>query len=401
MPIPATAKWPKPRSEDEFEDMAVDFLRIRWEDPNAVRNGRRGQRQHGVDIVGHPSWAQGKTAGAQCKNVESLTLEIVKAEAEKAKTFPGGLVEFKMVTAAERDAGLQAAVRAHFRANPAGFDVEVVFWPDVVADLSSDERLVAKYWKGFQSSPSDTGWRPPPPSLIHRANPGGESWSEWQYEMALWSQEGAGLDTSELAFEVEALAREGLAGPVGSVLVSQKPVDGEGGLKWSFDQKPYRNVHNKWELEVREHGFVAYRWGEWTHGSDRWCGILPFVDGVVLPISLHKKALLQIGSKVGVPSSTKFVGRVSAHGDGPLKLNDDGPLTTPAPRVTAPESAADWSVELEADHSASPVENGARLLNRALAKFTFSTIGQYFGRTPESRFLRIDEVKLRSIYGQI
>src|SRR5689334_12162214 len=98
MPTPVTAKLPKPKNEDEFEDMCVDFLRLRWKDPHATRNGRRGQRQHGVDIVGLPSSLDGKTAGAQCKNTDALTLDDVIAEAEKAEGFPGGLGEFLIVT---------------------------------------------------------------------------------------------------------------------------------------------------------------------------------------------------------------------------------------------------------------------------------------------------------------
>lgn len=149
MPTPATAKWPKPKSEDEFEDLSVDFLRIRWKDPNAQRHGRRGQGQHGVDVVGHPPWLNGKTVGGQSKNTEDLTLAMVLAEVDKAKTFPGGLAEFYVVTSGERDAALQNAVRQHFKMHPAPFDVELVFWPDITADVSQDETLVAKHWKGF------------------------------------------------------------------------------------------------------------------------------------------------------------------------------------------------------------------------------------------------------------
>lgn len=177
MPIPSTARWPRPRSEDEFEDISVDFLRIRWGDPNAARYGRRRQRQHGVDIVGRSRWAQGKTAGAQCKNVESLTLAMVVAEVDQAKEFPGGLTEFKVVTAADRDAGLQSAVRAHFQAHPAGFDVDVVFWPDIVADVSASDVLVSKYWKGFSTS-SDKEWRPPATSHLQASSASGEMRSE-------------------------------------------------------------------------------------------------------------------------------------------------------------------------------------------------------------------------------
>src|SRR3954469_25892700 len=87
MPTPATAKWPKPKSEDEFEDIVVDFLRVRWRDPNAQRNGRRGQRQHGVDVIGDPPRLKGRTAAAQCKNMDGLTLADIVAEVELAKTF--------------------------------------------------------------------------------------------------------------------------------------------------------------------------------------------------------------------------------------------------------------------------------------------------------------------------
>lgn len=149
MPTPATAKWAKPRSEDEFEDIAVDGLRIRWSDPHVVRNGRRGQRQHGVDIVGRPPWLTGGTAGAQCKNMETLNLADVISAVEQAKAFPGGLGEFLVVTSAERDGALQTAVREHYRSHPAPFDVQLLFWPDVTGDVSQDDALVAKYWKGF------------------------------------------------------------------------------------------------------------------------------------------------------------------------------------------------------------------------------------------------------------
>jgi hypothetical protein len=152
MPTPSTAKWPKPRSEDEFEDIVVDFLRIRWKDPNAQRHGRRGQRQHGVDVVGHPGWLKGGTACGQCKNTETLSLADIIAEVEKAKTFPGGLAEFYVVTSGDRDVPLQTDVREHFKSHPAAFHVEVVFWLDVVADISVDDDLVAKHWRGFGSN---------------------------------------------------------------------------------------------------------------------------------------------------------------------------------------------------------------------------------------------------------
>jgi hypothetical protein len=149
VPSPATAKWPKPKGDDEFEDIAVDFVRIRWDDPNATRYGRRGQRQHGVDILGRPPRLAPERAGAQCKNTDELTLRDVILEVEKAKMFPGGLAEFLLVTTADRDAKLQAAVDAHFEHAPAPFSVRLAFWNDVVTDLAVDPDLVRKHWGGF------------------------------------------------------------------------------------------------------------------------------------------------------------------------------------------------------------------------------------------------------------
>jgi hypothetical protein len=149
MPTPPTAKWPKPKSEDEFEEISVDFLRLRWQDPNAARNGRRGQRQHGVDIIGHPGRLDGKTAGAQCKNSDRIKLSHIVAEVEKAKGFPGGLGELLIVTSGEREGELQGLVREHFRKSPVSFGIEIVFWNDIVAQIAQDDALVKKHWKGW------------------------------------------------------------------------------------------------------------------------------------------------------------------------------------------------------------------------------------------------------------
>jgi hypothetical protein len=51
MPIPSTANFPPPRSEDEFEDIVADALRLLFGRPQLMRFGRRGQRQHGIDGV--------------------------------------------------------------------------------------------------------------------------------------------------------------------------------------------------------------------------------------------------------------------------------------------------------------------------------------------------------------
>ncbi|MCA9677040.1 MAG: hypothetical protein KC464_18580 [Myxococcales bacterium] len=56
MPSPVTSELPKPKSEDEFEDIAADVA-ARWWAANVHRNGRRGQRQNGVDLYATPRHA--------------------------------------------------------------------------------------------------------------------------------------------------------------------------------------------------------------------------------------------------------------------------------------------------------------------------------------------------------
>jgi hypothetical protein len=90
--------------------------------------------------------------------MDLITLADLVAEVDKTETFKGGLGEFLLLTTADRDSGLQAEVREHYRANPQTLHVEVVFWGDIVADLAQDEALVAKHWKGFsQGAPLAPG----------------------------------------------------------------------------------------------------------------------------------------------------------------------------------------------------------------------------------------------------
>ena len=150
MPTPATTDLPRPKSWDEFEDICADMLKRMWGDPYIVRNGRSGQRQHGVDCYGLPQHLGAASAknytGAQCKETDELTIEVVQAEVEKAKQFKPGLTEYLVMTTAPRDAKLQEAVR--IRSWP--FDrVHVMFWDDISLELSGHDDLLQKHFPGW------------------------------------------------------------------------------------------------------------------------------------------------------------------------------------------------------------------------------------------------------------
>ncbi|MBI3946894.1 MAG: hypothetical protein HY321_13305 [Armatimonadetes bacterium] len=382
--MPTTSKWPKPRSEDEFEDMAVDFLRIRWKDPYATRNGRRGQRQDGVDIVGHPPWLEAKAAGAQCKNTESLTLAKVTAEVERARSFAGGLGEFLLVTAADRDVALQAEVREHFTKHRVPFHVEVIFWPDIVSDLSSDEQLVAKHWKGFPSG-STTSLAVPqqaPPEWIGRDGVGDKETFECQLELLLSvSASGVDLEAGELAVELYGIAPElgDWDGYIRTLLAQEPPPVGQA-MRWEYRSRSYANVIQKWELVVADGGAMVLRWAEFNDHY-RSINLRLQIRSVLALIWVHRVAVGRAAQRVGIEEPATIALRLAAHGSGPLHLCDDvPPVTEVTPRPTDPRtvwlplpelavSEADWSVQVQADWSSSLATLTGRLLSRALSHF--------------------------------
>jgi hypothetical protein len=153
MPTLVTGKFPKLKSEDEFEDLATDLLSRFWRAP-VERHGRRGQEQHGVDASAEPPHLAGDTAGAQYKNVKRLSIAEIEAEVAKAEGFEPGLAEFMIVTSVDRDVDLQRDLRV-LRTNrrAAGqFLVSIWFWQDMERELAAHPDLVAKYFGEWRSA---------------------------------------------------------------------------------------------------------------------------------------------------------------------------------------------------------------------------------------------------------
>ena len=102
---------PKPLYEQEFEDNNEVLWRCILNDPMASKYGRRGQRQHGVDIVGCRNRDPAHQVGIQCKlksDGHKLSEKEVRAEVNKALEFEPPLTEYVIVTTAPDDANLQS-----------------------------------------------------------------------------------------------------------------------------------------------------------------------------------------------------------------------------------------------------------------------------------------------------
>jgi len=149
MPSPPTSDLPRPKSWDEFEDIVADVLKRVWKDPYITRNGRSGQKQHGVDIYGQPVHLGGaessKYAAAQCKETDSLSLKTVGDEVKNAQGFTPALTEYLLATTAPRDAVLQKSIRT----GTWPFRIVVWFWEDLCLELSGHDDLLQKHFPGW------------------------------------------------------------------------------------------------------------------------------------------------------------------------------------------------------------------------------------------------------------
>ena len=107
--LPAT-RIPKPSDEGAFERCNEVLWRCVLKDPTAHLHGRRGQRQHGVDIVGCRDVVHHQIVGIQCRlkgEGRALHESEVREEVSKALAFRPLLSEFIIATTAPDDAELQ------------------------------------------------------------------------------------------------------------------------------------------------------------------------------------------------------------------------------------------------------------------------------------------------------
>jgi hypothetical protein len=165
MPTITTSRLPPPTSWDEFEEICKSAFSLRWANPNLARHGRQGQKQDGVDIYGIDSLQN--FVGVQCKNTTtSISEKIVDGECLKAEKFEPTLTALYIATTADRDVNIQAYARqlSAERRKANKFPVDVVFWQDIIHDLSRDELPIRQHY------PQYFGQQPASPAQLMRAN---------------------------------------------------------------------------------------------------------------------------------------------------------------------------------------------------------------------------------------
>lgn len=152
----------RPENWQDFESLCMKLWCGIWSCPEIKKNGRSGQKQHGVDIYGIPK-GEDKYSGIQCKGKDEythkqITKNEINAEIKKAKLFRPTLRKLYFATTAIKDANIEEYVRitneSHIKAGL--FEVHLYFWPEIV-DLI-DENKVAHDWymslTGFKNNQS-------------------------------------------------------------------------------------------------------------------------------------------------------------------------------------------------------------------------------------------------------
>lgn len=142
-----------PKSWEKFEDLARSLFAAVWKSPLAQKNGRTGQKQHGVDVYGTPEFAAGKIFGVQCKGKSEgygakATVAEFDAELAKAENFKPALAHWSFFTTAPNDAHLQEHARlvSTRREKEGEFPVVVIGWDTIQALLSSHQAVVEEFY---------------------------------------------------------------------------------------------------------------------------------------------------------------------------------------------------------------------------------------------------------------
>jgi hypothetical protein len=142
-----------PKSWEKFEELCLALFKEIWGDPLALRHGRRGQPQHGVDIYGCVDTSGASFQGVQCKGKDAnygakASVAELKAELTKADQFDPPLQKWIFATTSPADVKLQTTARklSEERAKKGRFSVIVLGWEDFQSLLATHPDVLKLFY---------------------------------------------------------------------------------------------------------------------------------------------------------------------------------------------------------------------------------------------------------------
>lgn len=139
-----------PANWEDFEDLCFHLWKSIWGDHASHPNGRRGQRQNGVDIFGKPPFNELYT-GIQCKGKnenydKQLTIDEIDKECTNAKDFKPQLGAFVMATTSPRDTTLQEHCRQLNSQKTYDFEVDTWSWDDIEDEVQCRPDVMERFY---------------------------------------------------------------------------------------------------------------------------------------------------------------------------------------------------------------------------------------------------------------
>ena len=142
-----------PKSWEKFEDLTRALFAAVWRSPLTQKNGRSGQKQHGVDVYGTPQATPGINFGVQCKGKNEgygakATIVEFDTELIKAENFKPQLGHWTFATTAPNDARLQEHARlvSEQRVKEGKFPVVAIGWDTIQALLSTHQEVIEEIY---------------------------------------------------------------------------------------------------------------------------------------------------------------------------------------------------------------------------------------------------------------
>ena len=141
-----------PKYWQKLQTMCLDLWSEILDDPNTQENGRVGQAQAAVDVVAYSKSLTGYI-GIQCKRKDdlagtTLTINELRDEVKKAKSFKPQLKQFIVAFTGQRDKDLQEEARRiteKHRKNGL-FEVHVWAWEDIETELFNYPHVIEKHF---------------------------------------------------------------------------------------------------------------------------------------------------------------------------------------------------------------------------------------------------------------
>ena len=143
-----SCRMPLPKNLQDFEDIVLSALKIKFKNENFCKNGRLGQSQDGVDLFLDDN---DKIIGAQCKlTLKKITIKIIDDEIKNAHNFAPPINVLYICTTSERDTKLQK----HLRTKKNKFKTYLIFWEDIINELAKDIKIFNTHFEFILIKPT-------------------------------------------------------------------------------------------------------------------------------------------------------------------------------------------------------------------------------------------------------